>query len=400
VLPASTTSPLHGLRVVGLEHSVAGPLCTRLFADLGADVIKIERPGMGDFARTWDEHAQGEGAQFWWLNRGKRSVALDLQNSDDRASFDELLATADALVINLTPGATERLGLSKAKLREHFPRLTVCRISGYGATTSLRDRKAYDMLVQAEAGYMSLTGTPEAPARVGVSLCDVSTGMYAALLVLAAVGAAKETGIGHDLDVAMLDVAAEFAGPMLVSYLNAGVLYERLGTQHHAIAPYGTFECSDGRVIVLAVQQDGEWASFCTHVLGEPELAHDERFARNSARVLNRTEIETRVRAKLGALDSASAGALLTRADIAYGFLNDMRDLASHPALQERGVFDTATSADGKTVQGLRGLGSRLFGVTRSRQRPPLLGEDTDALREELREQRTLREVVLEPPLS
>jgi len=393
------SGPLHGLRIVGLEHSVAGPLCTRLLADLGADVIKIERPGKGDFARTWDDHASGDGAQFWWLNRGKRSVALDLRNEEDRARFDELLSTADALVVNLTPGAVERLGLTSTELRTQHPALTVCRITGYGTSTSFKERKAYDMLVQAEAGYMSLTGTRDSPARVGVSVCDVSTGLYAALLLVAGVTSARETGVGHDLDVAMLDVAAEFAGPMLLSYLNAGVLYPRLGTQHHAIAPYGAFECADGGVIVLAVQQDEEWASFCRHVLGAAELANDQRFAHNLERLEHRDEIARRIEARFSELDMASAGALLAEANIAYATMNDIQGLAEHPALRERGMFDVDHTSAGADVHALRGLGARLFGVSHDRSRPPLLGEDTAAVIEELGAPTPTGDSLVEPHL-
>ena len=276
--------PLAGVRVIGLEQSVAGPLCTRILSDLGADVVKWERADVGDFARHWDDHAGGESAQFWWLNRGKRSVAVNLRDEEHRELFFAHVAEADVLVHNMSPSAASRLGLDGDTLHDRFPHLVSCQISGYGASSSFRDRKAYDMLVQAESGIMSLTGTPEVPSRVGVSMCDVSTGIYAATLVVAAVHQQRRTGQGCALDVAMLDVAVEFLGPMLTSAVNAGVRYERLPQHHHAIAPYGVFACRDGQV-VIAIEQDAEWQRFCELVLDAPETATRPEYATNLARV-------------------------------------------------------------------------------------------------------------------
>jgi itaconate CoA-transferase len=330
--------PLAGLRVVALEHSVAGPLCSRILADLGADVVKVERPPAGDFARHWDANAAGEGAQFWWLNRGKRDIALDLRSVADRDVLERLLAGADVLVENLSPQAARRLGLAAADVERRHPRLIHCQITGYGAGGAYQHRKAYDMLVQAEAGVMGITGTEDQPARAGMSVSDVSTGIYAALLVLAAVQERARSGRGRHLDVAMFDVTTEFLAPMLVSYLNAGVRYPRLPDRHHAIAPYGVFHCADGRPVLLAIQQDAEWALLCRHVLGRDDLAADERFRDNAARLANRDEVDGLVGRAIGALGFDEAVALLERCGFAYAALNEVADVAAHPVLVERGI--------------------------------------------------------------
>lgn len=378
------TGPLDGTLVVGLEHSVAGPLCTRILGDLGAEVIKVERPG-GDFSRHWDENAAGEGAQFWWLNRRKRSVVLDLKQPGGRRHFDRLLERADALVHNLSPSAAARLGLPGAGAAGRPARLVSCQISGYGSGGSLRERKAYDMLVQAEAGIMSLTGRPEQPMRSGVSVCDVSTGIYAALLVLAALLERGQTGSGRHLDVAMFDSAAEFVAPMLVSFLNSATVYPRIPDRHHAIAPYGVFPCGDGERVVIAIEQDTEWSTFCAQVLREPELATDPRFASNSARLRHRDQVEDLVGAALAARTGEEAIAELEELGLAYARLNDMQAVASHPVTQERGGTRVVEAASGTPVGSVVGLAERAFGTpSAGRQRPPRLGEDTDAVVAEL----------------
>ncbi len=328
--------PLAGVRVVGLEHSVAGPLCTRILGDMGADVIKVERPSGGDFSRHWDRNAAGESAQFWWLNRAKRSIALDLKDDADRRAFDALLDSADVLVHNMSPAAAGRLGLGEDGFAERFPRLVSCQISGYGAGGALRDRKAYDMLVQAESGIMSMTGRPDEPTRVGVSLCDIGTGIYAAALILGAVVEQRRTGAGRRLDVSMMDTAIELAGPMLVSYANAGVVYERLPQRHHAIAPYGVFLCSGGAAILLAVEQDAEWRLLCEHLLSDPSLGDDPRFVTNSARIQHRELVDSLVAAALLRLQVGEATALFDDLNLAYGVLNEMPAVRDHPVVAER----------------------------------------------------------------
>lgn len=375
------SGPLAGVRVLGLEQSVAGPLCTRILADMGADVLKVERAG-GDFSRSWDAHAQGESAQFWWLNRRKRSAVLDLSGDDGRRVLEELLADADVVVHNMSPRAATRLGLDGDALAERHPRLISCQISGYGADTSLRDRKAYDMLVQAESGVMSLTGTPERPGRVGVSIGDVSAGIYAATLVLGALIERERTGRGRALDVSMLDVMAEFAAPMLLSYANAGVLYPRSLDQHHAIAPYGVFTTADGRSILIACHQNDEWRRLSETLLGRPELADDARFATNADRVEHREEIGAIVAEAVARRSLADMAALLDDLGIAQATVNDIAGLASHPGIVERGVLEDVQSADGSTVTTLRGIAERAFdGPFEGRLRPPSVGEDEHGFR-------------------
>lgn len=373
---APSAGPLSGVTVIGLEHSVAGPLCTRILADLGAEVIKVERPE-GDFSRHWDSNAGGDGAQFWWLNPRKQGIVLDLRDVGDRATFDALCERADVLVHNMSPAAARRLGLDGPELLERCPRLVNCQITGYG-TGELGGRKAYDMLVQAEVGMMSLTGTPEQPSRAGVSVCDVSTGLYAAILVLAALRERDATGRGRYLEVAMFDVGAEFVAPMLISYMNSGLLYPRIPDRHHAIAPYGTFTCRDGARLLLAVEQDREWALLCERFLEQPALAGDPRFARNADRLAHRDELESHVSAAFGRHDARECAARLQELGIAYARLNGMAEVADHPVTAERGLVREVASPVGGVVKTLAGLAERAFGVRPpGRERPPGLGEDT-----------------------
>jgi itaconate CoA-transferase len=382
-LSSNGRGPLDGLLVVGLEHSVAGPLCTRILGDMGATVIKIERPPRGDFARHWDDNVDGECSQFWWLNRRKSSFGADLKTDEGRRAFDALLERADVLVSNQSPGATERLGLTRETLRERFPTLVTCSISGYGATGPFRDRKAYDMLVQAEAGVMSLTGSPEQPTRVGVSITDVGTGIYAAALILGALFGRRRENRGAYLDVAMFDATVEFAGPMLVSFLNRGLIYPRFPDRHHAISPYGIFRCLDGGRLLVAVQNDLEWRVFADRVIGRPELADDARYATSVARLENRREVDEFAAGGLARLERDEAMRLLDEIRIAYGSVNDMGEVAEHPVTLGRSMIGGVETLGGGTARTLVGIGERVFG-TRSdqRDRPPAVGEDTEAVLE------------------
>jgi itaconate CoA-transferase len=385
------SSPLGGLLVVGLEHSVAGPLCTRILGDLGADVIKVERPPAGDFARHWDANVQGDCSQFWWLNRRKKSVALDLKTPDGRDAFDALLARADVLVSNQSPRAMEGLGLTREQLAGAHPTLVACSISGYGEHGAFRERKAYDMLMQAESGIMSLTGSDDQPARVGVSISDVATGIYAAAMVLGAVVGRLREQRGAYLDVAMFDATVEFAGPMLVSYLNAGVVYPRLPDRHHAIAPYGVFRCAGGARLLVAVHNDAEWRRVADRLLGRPELADDPRYATSVARLEHRHEVDTLVAEALGALTKPDATRLLDEIRVAYGSVNEMGDVAIHPAAAERSLIEEVETVTGAIARTLVGMGERLFSTSAGgRLRPPLLGEDTGSVLASL-------EIVTEP---
>lgn len=377
---AKASGPLAGFRVVAVEHSVAGPLSTRILSDLGADVVKVERLAAGgDFARHWDANAKGEGAQFWWLNRRKRSIAIDLADPEERVILDELLSVADVLVYNMSPAAARRAGLDADSLATSHPRLVACQISGYGASSdSAGHRKAYDMLVQAEAGIMSLTGTEGDICRVGVSICDVSSGIYAALLILAALRQRDVAGTGTHIDLAMLDVALEFLGPMLVSNLNSGVNYKRSAARHHAIAPYGVFECGDGAAILLAIEQDAEWRAFCTELLGREDLGADPRFATNADRIANRAEVDAIVDRYLSGTSRDDFVRLCDEHGFAYGVLNDVADVARHPVVAERGIVAETEAGNGETVRAVVGLAERVFATAgrEGRQRPPALDED------------------------
>lgn len=374
----AVSGPLSGITVVAVEQSVAAPLATRILCELGADVIKVERAGSGDFSRHWDSHVAGEGAQFWWLNRGKRSIALNLAADDDRELLARLLHGADVLVHNMSPAAAERCGLDRASLQPAHPALVVCQISGYGACSpSSAHRKTYDMLIQAESGIMSLTGTPDSACRVGVSLCDVASGLYCALLVLAALLERARTGRGRAVDLAMLDVAMELVSPMLMSSLNAEAEFRRSADRHHAIAPYGVFRCRDGVPLLIAIEQDGEWRAFCRLVLGEEALGTDRRFATNIARMEHRTQLEAKVQGRFDDLDAETAIELLDRSGFAYGRLNDMAAVREHPVLRERGTIASARSFAGARVRSLAGVAERVFGTAeRRRRRPPRLDED------------------------
>ncbi len=327
--------PLDGLRVVALEHAVAGPLCTRHLADLGADVVKLERPGGGDFARGYDTFVRGQSSFFVWLNRGKRSLTLDVKRPDGQAVLHRLIRTADVLVQNLAPGAAARLGASHAALAPAQPRLVVCDISGYGESGPYSRKKAYDLLIQAEAGVISVTGTPETPARVGVSIADIATGMYAQAGVLAALLRRERTGQGANVKVAMLDALAEWMMPPLYRAGYAGTITPRAPTSHPLLAPYGAHRTGDGQV-VLGLQNEREWACFCTEVLGRPELTTDPRFAGNAARCAHRAELTALIEASFAGKTTREVVATLDRAGIANGRVNAAPEVWAHAQLEAR----------------------------------------------------------------
>jgi len=324
--------PLAGLVVVAIEQAVAAPFCTARLADAGARVIKVERPE-GDFARGYDDVANGQSSYFVWLNRGKESFAIDLASPEGRAETEALIAGADVLVQNLKPGALERLGLGREKLRAAHPRLIICSISGYGDEGPLADRKAYDLLVQAESGLASLTGGPEAPARVGFSVVDIATGASAHAAILEALISRAATGQGADIRVSMFDVTAEWLTVPLLQH-EGGKPPRRMGLAHPSIAPYGVFDTRDGSQILISVQSDREWVAFARHVLERPEFAQDPRFATNIARCENRTQTDAAVADAFAALDAALAAQRVEAAGVAFAFINDMAGLSAHPHLR------------------------------------------------------------------
>jgi itaconate CoA-transferase len=332
------TLPLSGLLAVTLEQAVAAPLCSCRLADAGARVIKVERPE-GDFARSYDHVAGGESAYFVWLNRGKESICLDLTREEDKAVLAALLAKADVFVQNLKPGAIAKLGFAIDRLRREHPRLIICSISGYGDEGPYAQRKAYDMLIQAESGIASVTGGADAPARVGVSLCDIGAGMYAYEAILEATIARERTGAGAAISVSMFDAMADWMTVPLLQH-EGGMPPRRMGLAHTSIAPYGVFKTKDGADILISIQSDREWRVLAQEVLEDKSLADDPLFATNIARVERRGDTDARVAAVFATTPEALLTAKLDRAQIAFARVNDPALLARHPHLQ-RVMVDT-----------------------------------------------------------
>lgn len=338
--------PLAGVRVVALELAVAAPLCTRHLADLGAHVTKVERPG-GDFARRYDSVVIGMSAYFVWLNHGKESVVLDLSRPDDRDAFEALLDEADVFVHNLGPGAVDRLGYEWAQVHARWPSLIVCAISGFGSDGPYRTRKAFDLLVQGESGLISVTGSEAEPARVGISMADISSGMYALSSVLACLYMRHERGEGRLIDISMLDCLAEWMTVPVYYELYAGAAPRRAGLHHSTIAPYGPYATADGGSVIVAVQNDGQWERLCSVVLGTPELARDPRFVTNPDRVAHRVELDLVIEAVLGSKMRDEVERVLEQADVPFGSLNSVRDLVNHPQLAARHRWTEADSLTG-----------------------------------------------------
>lgn len=352
--------PLAGIRVLALEQSVAGPVASRILADMGADVVKVE-PSLGDFSRHWDSHVHGYSSHFIWLSRRKRSIALNLRSPQEREVLDRLLNTADVLVVNMAVAAAERLGLTPGRLREACPRLVVCQISGYGRTGATRNRKAYDMLLQAETGLLALTGDERGVVRIGVSLSDVATGIYASSLILAALLERGRTHTGRFIDLSMFEVMTELAGPNLTAFANAGVSYERNRIRHHNIVPYGVFDCSD-RQIAIAIQQDSEWRTFSEHVLERPDLAAREDLGANQQRVDKRAEVEFEVEGALRLRTRNDWQQRLDAANLAYGIINDIEAVWDHQVEHDLGLHGSAELPDGTPVSVPLSPAERAFG--------------------------------------
>ena len=324
--------PLEGIVVVAVEQAVAAPFCTSRLADAGAEVIKIERPE-GDFARGYDDAAKGQSSYFVWLNRGKRSQVIDLMTPAGRETLAGLIAGADVMVQNLKPGSLEKLGFGAEALAAKYPRLIQCSISGYGETGPLADRKAYDLLIQAESGLCSVNGGPSEPARVGISVVDIATGATAYGAILEALIQRGRTGEGARIQVSMFDVMADW---LTVPLLNAeaGKPPKRLGLSHPSISPYGVFSTRDGAQVLISIQSEREWVKLCAGLLGDGALPKDPRFASNVARVAHRAETDGLVAAAFGKLDREALIAALSQADIAFAELNDMDALSRHPHLR------------------------------------------------------------------
>jgi itaconate CoA-transferase len=374
--------PLEGVRVVALEQAVAAPFCTRHLADLGADVVKIERPDGGDFGRRYDTVVNGMSSYFVWLNRGKRSLTLDLKSEGGRELLTRLLDRADVFIQNLGPGVADRLGLAASTLRERYPRLIVCELSGYGSTGPYRDRKAFDLLLQGESGLISTTGSPEAPAKIGISIADVSAGMYAFSSILAALYDRERTGLGRSIETAMLDCLAEWMSAPASFWMYGGIKLERAGWRHNIIVPYGPYRCGDGQYVNLAVQNEGQWRRLCERALGRPDLVDDPRFRSNELRLRNRTELEPLIEEILGQADRATIEARLAEADVPFGSLNDVDDLVEHPQLAARDRWLEV----GSPVGPVRALAHplNLSDMPQRADPVPALGEQTDEIAREL----------------
>jgi crotonobetainyl-CoA:carnitine CoA-transferase CaiB-like acyl-CoA transferase len=368
------TRPLEGLLVVSLEQAVAAPLCSCRLADAGARVIKVERPE-GDFARLYDRAAGGESSYFVWLNRGKESLVLDIKAEPDRALLHRIIARADIFVQNLAPGAAARAGFDPAELQRRHPRLIACSITGYGESGPYRDMKAYDLLIQAETGLAAITGPPEAPGRVGVSVSDIAAGLNAYAAILEALHARDRTGVGAVLHVSLFDATAEWMAVPFIHLVAGGKAPERVGLKHPSIAPYGAFDCADGKAIVISIQNEREWQRFCAEILCQPMLAGDPRFGDSQARVQHRDALDAIVAAAFQKETRDALGTRLKAAEIAFGNLNSVADLARHPQLR---TGETATPSGSVAVPlpPARASGDPLGRV-------PALGEHSAAIRQE-----------------
>jgi itaconate CoA-transferase len=380
-IPHPASRPLYGITVISIEQAVAAPFATRQLADLGARVIKIERPGVGDFARAYDTTVNGLASHFVWTNRSKESLTLDLKHPEGQWIVEQLLERSDVFVQNLAPGAVERLGFGAARLREQYGRLIVCDISGYGSTGPYRDKKAYDLLVQCETGVVSITGTPETPSKVGISVADIAGGMYAFSGILTALYAREQTGQGGHLDISLFDALAEWMGYPAYYTGYGGSAPARAGASHPAIAPYGPVEVRDGTVFI-GVQNEREWTRLCAEVLGQPDLATDPRFNSTSRRVANRPALDAILATALSNLTTAEVEARLETAGIANARLRTVQEFIDHPQLTARDRWQQVDTPAGPIRAlvppiALNGAPTRMDPI-------PDTGQHTDAILREL----------------
>lgn len=374
--------PLDGITVVSLEHAIAAPFCTRQLADQGARVIKVERAGEGDFARHYDTRVAGQCSHFVWVNRSKESLALDLKSPAAAEVMQRLLARADVFVQNLAPGAAARLGLDAATLRARYPRLIVCDISGYGNDGPYRDRKAYDLLIQAEAGFLSVTGTPDEPVKAGASIADIAAAMYAYTGILNALLLRDRSGEGSHIDVSMLEALGEWMGYPLYYAYDGAAPPPRAGAAHATIYPYGPFQAGDGRTVMLGLQNEREWVAFCAVVLEQAELATDARFASNALRNEHREALRALILERFATLTSAQLRERLDRAQIANADVNAMADVWQHPQLAARGRWTEVGSPAGP-IAALKPPGRNV--AYEPRMDPiPAVGQHNDAILREL----------------
>jgi len=374
--------PLQGITIVSLEQAVAAPFATRQLADLGARVIKVERPETGDFARSYDETVKGMASHFVWINRSKESITLDLKQEEAKEVLDKLLSTADVFIQNLAPGAVDRLGFSASELKEKYPHLIICGISGYGTSGPYMDKKAYDLLIQCEAGLVSVTGTEDTPSKSGISIADIAAGMYAYTGILTAIIARSKTGKGAILEVSMLEALAEWMGYPLY-YAGYGEMEpKRTGASHATIYPYGPFMAGDQKQVFMGIQNEREWVRFCEIVLKDSEIAMDARFNNNSNRVSNKDSLKSIIEYAFEKMDSTQIIELLERAKIANARLNTVSELMDHPQLQARNRWREVESPVGN-LKAL--LPPATFDEIETVMNPiPAVGEHTEAILKEL----------------
>lgn len=371
--------PLEGITVVTLEHAIAAPFATRQLADLGARIIKIERPGVGDFARGYDERVRGIASHFVWTNRSKESLTLDVKHEEAQKILMRLIdEEADVVVQNLAPGAAARLGLSYEALKKRKPGIIVCDISGYGDDGPYRDKKAYDLLIQSEAGFVSVTGTDETPSKAGPSIADIAAGMYAYTNILAALMHKQQTGEGQRIDISMLEALTEWMGYPLYYSIDGAAPPKRTGASHATIYPYGPFPAGDGKTVMLGLQNEREWKAFCHQVLMQPELATDDRFSNNSKRVGNRSALFELIVQAFGSLTAAQVVQRLEAAQIANAQVNTMHEVWAHPQLQARKRWTSVDTSVGR-VPAMLPPGSWMKGPPRM-DPVPSLGQHTDSL--------------------
>ncbi|MET8411558.1 CaiB/BaiF CoA-transferase family protein [Streptomyces sp. NPDC005195] len=373
-----TELPLAGITVVSVEQAVAAPFATRQLADLGARVIKVERPGEGDFARRYDTTVHGESSYFVWLNRSKESLTLDLKSARGRDVLEQLLVGADVFVQNLAPGAAARLGLDAASLRERYPSLIPCTITGYGSEGPWADRKAYDLLVQCQTGLVSLTGNEHGAARAGVSVADIAAGMYAYSGVLTALFTRATRGVARAVEVSLFEALAEWMSQPALYTAHGGTQPPRIGTRHATIAPYGTFPAADGKDVLLSIQNEREWAALCERFLERPDLVDDPRFATGPDRVAHRDALDAIVAERFRALDSREVRELLDAAGIANAGVNTVEEFLAHPVLRERGRWRDVR-VPGAVVPALLPPVD-LAGVDPRMDAVPALGEHTEGI--------------------
>lgn len=378
---------LDGFLVVSLEQAVAAPYASNLLAEAGARVIKVEREE-GDFARRYDHVVHGESAHFVWLNRGKQSVCLDVKNDDDKALLIEIIKKSDVFIQNLRPGAVKKLGLDYDTLQKINPALVMCSISGYGESGEYANMKAYDLLVQAESGLSSITGTGSESARVGVSICDIATGLTAYSAILRALLARSRTGQGTHVTTSLFGVMADWMNVPLLHQAYGGSAPERMGIRHPSIAPYSVFTAGDGKELVLSIQNEREWKLFCDFVLERPEIATDARFDRNVNRVVNRTLLDEKINSIFSAFNQEQLAERLSGAGIAYGRLNDLKNVLNHPQLSQV----TVDSPSGELTLTATGVSFGDHPVPSLAV--PALGQDTVAVRKEFSVSNTSGEAV------